>query len=202
MESRSNVITVTETVSDKVVADTVRITLSAVGESEKYGDASAKADSVADGAVAALKSADIDVRMLGVNVSAVYSAERRVSGYRAVRTFVAEFAHDRERLAGALDALESSNCEWRISFALKDNSTANALLARAVKSARAAAEAIAVAAGATLGSFSKAEYTANDSASPVMYMRASANAASDIEPELITVTETVTCSWEIERRRK
>lgn len=196
METRRNVITVTKTVSEKLAADTVRLGVTAASENKKYADASASAEALAKDAISALGGAGVQLRALGTTVSAIYSQERKINGYRAVRSMSAEFPYDGEKLAAAYAALENVKCEWRVTFALKDNSAADALITRAVQSARNAAETIASAAGMRLGGLVKAEYSANDAASPVMFMRA-ASGAAEPEPESITVSETVTCSWEI-----
>ncbi|MCM1368355.1 MAG: SIMPL domain-containing protein [Roseburia sp.] len=196
METRSNVITVTETASEKITADTVRLNVAAVGESKKYAEAASNADEAAGSVVSALGAVGVQLRALGTSVSAVHTQDGKISGYRAVRSMSAEFAYDGGKLAAVYAALENGKCEWRVSFALKDESAAEALIARAVQSAHRAAQTIARAAGVRLGELARAEFSAGDTASPVMFMRAAAGAAEP-EPELITVSQTVTCSWEI-----
>ncbi len=113
-------ITVTKTATEKVAADWVVVSVSAVGESKKYAEAADKADSVADAAVAALKAVGgADVRAHGINVGAIRDGKKTV-GYRAVRTFSVEFDYDKKTLAAVLDALAESSCEFGVSFSLKD----------------------------------------------------------------------------------
>ncbi len=194
-------ITVTKTVSEKIAADYVKISFSAVGEAKKYGEAVDRADAIADKAVGALKNAGVgNVRMLGVNVSAVRDGKKIVA-YRAVRNLSAGLDFDKTTLGSALDALSDSEGEWRISFALKDRSAASkSLVARAVKSARERAEAIAAAAGVKLGKLDSVENSSSDfdGGSPVMLRMARADCVpNSVDPEDITLSETVTCSWTI-----
>ena len=196
-------ITITKTASDKLAADTVKITLSAVGEAKKYADAVDKSGRLARAAIDALRVAGVkDVRALGVNVQAVRE-ERKISGYRATQSFTVTFAYDVNLLCAAMESLASSECEWRVSFELKSKKESARLVAEAVASSKEYAEAIAKAAGAKIGALVKAECCPSDgeaSARPMM-MRAKldgAGAMGSAEPELITLSETVVCTWAIE----
>ena len=194
-------ITVTKTVSDKLPPDTVDISITAVGTAKKYADAVAGAESKSAATVAALKAAGFsEVRLLGVNVSTQRDGGKTV-GYRAARALELHFAFDGKLLGEALDALGKSDCEWRVAFSLKDRSKRSELIARAVKSAQAEAGIIAEAAGVKLGGLYKSEYASSDgeSARPV-FMKAAVYSAGDngsVEPETITLTETVTCGFAI-----
>ncbi len=198
----SKTVTITKTASGKYAADTVRISLSAIGEAKKYSDAVDKSSKIANTAVGALNGAGIsEVRALGVNVSAIRE-DRKIVGYRAVQTFSAEFGYDINRMCDVMDALSGSECEWRVSFELKSKKESERLVAEAVKSARAYAETIAKAAGAGIGALVKAECcpSCGEASARPMMMRASfdgANAMGATEPELITLSETVTCTWEV-----
>ncbi len=195
-------ITVTKTVSEKFPADTVNISVTAAQFAKKYADAVGEADRAADRTVAALKNAGFtDIRSLGINVSAVRD-DGKTTGYRAMRTFALNFPFDKTRLGAAIDALSDGACEWRISFSLGDKSAAETLLARAVERARAEAGVIAKAAGVKLGAMVKADYSSSDGdiARPMMLRANFAmadGAANAAEPELITLSETVTVSFEI-----
>lgn len=200
----NNVITVTETANKKVPADTAVVTVTVIGEAKTSRDASEKAARTADGIVAALKVAGLkDIRAEGVNVSA-RREDKKITGYRAVRNYVSEFGFDTELLGKTMEALADAPCEWRVSFKLKDKKAAEGLIEQAVKSARAHAETIAKAAGVKLGAIKKAEYSANsgDYSARPMLMRASfdgCNGAADgVEPEMLSLSETVVCSFEIE----
>ena len=191
-------ITVTKTVSDKLPPDTVDISITAVGTAKKYADAVSGAESKTAATVAMLKEAGYEVRLLGVNVSTQRDGGKTV-GYRASRALELNFAFDGKRLGEALDMLGKSDCEWRVAFSLKDKSKRSELIARAVKAAQAEAGIIAEAAGVKLGGLYKAEYGSSDGdgARPVL-MRAAVYMADDcgaVEPETITLTETVTCGF-------
>lgn len=199
---KTNVITITKTASAKIAADTVRISLSAVGEAKKYSEAVDKSSKTANAAISALGGVGIaQVRTLGVNVSAVRE-ERKVVGYRATQTFSAEFDYDVKLLCAVMDALSGGECEWRVSFELKSKKESERLVAEAVTAAKKYAETIAKAAGVKLGALVKAECCPSDGecAPRPMLMRAAfdgANAMGATEPELITLSETVTCAWEV-----
>ena len=191
-------ITVTGTASEKLPANRVEIAVSAVGEADGYAKAVATADALSDGAVSELKAAGIaNVRAAGVNVSIMRDG-KKITGYRAARKFTVEFEYDKDTLVKALDVLGKSKCEWRVSFSLKNTDMKQKLIARAVTEAKQAAEAIAKAAGVKLGSLAKAEYASGGGGHVLMRAAVySANASNDAEPEEITLSETVTCAWEI-----
>lgn len=194
----NKVIRVSSTVSEKVAVDYVTVTLSAVGEAKKYCEAVDKADAAADGAVKTLNKAGIEVRAQGVSVSTVRDG-KRVVGYRATRKYSAGLEFDKVTLGYALDALAATDCEWSISFSVKNKAEASKrLVQRAVETSRERAETIAEAAGVKLGKLSSVEYGANDFDGGVAVMRTyAAGGAPNVDPEDITLSETVTCSWEI-----
>ncbi len=194
--NEQRLITVTGSASEKKPADYVEISVSAIGEADGYAKAVSTADALSDGAVSALKAAGIDnVRAAGVNVSIVRDG-KKVTGYRASRRFAVEFDYDKTVLAKALDTLAKSKCEWHVSFALHGADMKETLIARAVEEAKQSAEAIANAAGVQLGALVKAEYASSGGGRMLMRM-AAYGAANDAEPEELTLSETVTCSWEI-----
>lgn len=192
-------ITVTKTVSDKFPPDTVDISITAVGTAKKYAEAVVAAERKSADTFTALKEAGLsEVCTSGMNVSTQRDGGK-VVGYRAARALELHFAFDGKRLGDALEALGKSDCEWRLAFSLKDRSSKRGeLISRAVKAAQTEAGIIAEAAGVKLGGLYKAEYGSSDGdgARP-MVMRA-AYAGGDngaVEPETITLTETVTCAW-------
>lgn len=187
-----NVITVTKTVVEKHLADTACVALSAAGEAKKYADATDKADAAAVAVTAGLKRRGINARDGGMNVVAI-RVDGKTSGYRAVRRYRFEFEASREKLGDVLELLSACDCEWSLSYSLK-NSGGDELLARAVKLAERDAQAIAAAAGVKLGKLKSVEYVSSDGGRP-MLMRAAA--CVDAEPEIIDLSETVACSWEI-----
>ncbi len=193
-----NVITVNKTVSEKVSADFVTITVTAYGEAKKYGDAVEKATSAADGVICSLKGAGFEARAVNVNVSPVREGKRIVS-YRAARGFTVGFDFEKEAFGKALSVLTDVECEWNVAFSLKDGGERAKLLERAVRSAREDAETIAKAAGVKLGTLAGVEYSSGDNR-PMLYRAAMRDgAANDVEPNEITLSESVGCSWKIEQ---
>ena len=194
MEER--LITVTETASEKFPADYVNITVTACAESKLYGDASDKAEEKALVAVKAVKAAGIDVRASGINVGTLRDG-KKITGYRATRSYTADFDYDSAVLSKCLEAVSSSECEFKVSFSLKDKSAAKKVTERAVVAARDSAQTIASAAGVKLGKLVKVDYASQYGGGRVMYMRASLDNSASSEPEDISLSETVTCSFEI-----
>ncbi len=194
-------ITITETASKKVPADTVVISVKAFGEAKTSRDAADKAKVAADGVVAALKASGLeDIRADGVNVSA-RREDKKITGYRAVRSYILEFGFDTEKLGAAMETLAGSVCEWRVSFKLKDKTAAEGLVEQAVQSARIHAETIAKAAGVKIGGLCKAEYSASGESARPMMLRAdfagASGMADSVEPEMLSLSETVVCSFDI-----
>ena len=192
MEQR--LITVTETASDKFPADYVTLTVTACAESKVYGDASDKAEAIAASSVKAIKAIGIDVRASGINVGTVRDG-KKIIGYRATRSYTAGFRYDGALLSKCLEAVSASECEFRVSFSLKDKSASKSVTERAVVCARESAETIAKAAGVTLGKLVKVDYAAGHGGH-IAVMRVSLDGAP-AEPEDISVSETVTCAFEI-----
>ncbi len=194
MEQR--IITVTETSSEKLPADYVNITITACAESKAYSDASDKADALALAAVSAIKAIGINVLTSGVNIGTLRDG-KKITGYRATCSFTAGFDYDKKILSKCLEAVASSECEWRVSFSLKDRSASKRVTEKAVVAARESAETIAHAAGVKLGKLVKVDYAPSHGGGRVMLMRAAYDGAAGAEPEEIEVSESVTCSFEI-----
>lgn len=198
MDNLKEVISVSRSVSEKIAADYVTLSLTAIGEG-KYADAVDKSEAIGAAAVVALKNAGVkDVRTQGINVSAVRDG-KKISAYRAVKSYTAGFGFDKAMFGKVLDALSGTDCEWRVSFSLKDRESASkALVARAVKEARERAEVIAEAAGVSLGGLCGVEYNSSDydGGRPVV-MRASLDGYENADPVDVTLSETVTCRFEI-----
>ncbi|MDE6402105.1 MAG: SIMPL domain-containing protein [Clostridiales bacterium] len=190
------VITVTKTATEQVAANRVRISITVYGESKKYAAAVENAN---DATVAVLRAFDgmdgVALKNRGINVTAMRDDKKTV-GYRAAQALSAEFDFVPSVFGKATEALSGLNVEWRVSFTFKDNGEGKELLKRAVAEAKADAENIATAAGVKLGGLIKAEYAATDGARPMM-LRAAAFADNSVEPEEITLNETVTCTWQI-----
>lgn len=190
-------ITVTATASDSFPADHVTVSVTAAGEGKRYADAVKSAEELADKTVGAVKVAGFTVHAGTVNVSALREG-KSIRGYRASRKFGFEFDYDKEKMGAALGLLSECPCDWRISYSLKDKSASKTLLTRAVKAARDDAETIAAAAGVKLGALCNVEYSGGSSR-PVALCAAvfDAGAAATAEPDDISLSETVTCSWYI-----
>ncbi len=189
-------ITVTKTVTEQVAANRVRITLTAYGEAKKYAAAVESASEAASAATQAFSGMDgVSLKSRGINVTTLRDDKKTV-GYRAAHVFAAEFDFSPELFGKATEALSALNVEWRVSFTFKDNGEGKALLKRAVEEAKTDAQNIAAAAGVKFGALIKAEYAATEGARPMM-LRAAAYSDNAVEPEEITLSETVVCSWEI-----
>lgn len=192
-------ISVSQTASESVPADYVKIAVTAARSDGNYKAATDGADVLCDSAVAELKKAcgaAAQIRSQGMSVSEVrdkndYSV---VTGYRAQRMLTVEFDLDKTLLGKALNALCVSGCEWRLSYSLKTNAASDRLVVKAVEEAKRHAQTIAQAAGVTLGALVSAEYGAGGGR-PVMLARA---AVHEPDPENITVSETVVCTFAIE----
>ncbi len=188
---KNNVITVTKTVTEKCAANLVRISITVRGENKKYSAAIAEAEERSAKVSASL--GEFEVRGGGISVGTV-TDEKKNTVYRASRTFSTEFAFDAEKLEHAVDKLCDSDVNWNVAFVFFDDVKRKTLLDSAVRAARCDAETIASAAGVKLGALYCVDY-ASDSNRP-MLMRAAAFGA---EPEELSVSETVTCSWSIDR---
>mgnify|MGYP001030008200 CR=1 FL=1 len=191
-----NVITVNKTASESYPANRVSVSVTAFGESKKYAAAVDAAEARAGDVIMAFSKLDgVQLVDCGVNVNAVRDGGK-TSGYRASRTFSAEFDFDRKLLEKTTDALVGADVEWRVSFGRKDCGEREALLAKAVESAKNDASVLAQAAGVKLGKLVYAEYSSDDGARP-MLLRAARYSDGATEPERITVSQSVSCSWEI-----
>ena len=147
-------ISVSQTASESVPADYVKIAVTAARSDGNYKAATDGADALCDSAVAELKKAcgaAVQIRSQGMSVSEVrdkndYSV---VTGYRAQRMLTVEFDLDKTLLGKALGALGVSGCEWRLSYSLKTNAASDRLVVKAVEEAKRHAHTIAQAAGVT-----------------------------------------------------
>ncbi len=196
---QDKVITVSYQEETVVFADTIAIRFSAAGEAKKYAAAVQQATAKTNDALSALAAVGITrVTLVGSSVSATHNGEG-LSGYRAVTEYEVKHEYDNDFIEKVTEALESGECEWRIQYSLKNDDYRNGLLEAAVENARKKAKAIARAAGVKLGKLCRADYSSGGMQPRVMMMRASAmNGAAEVEPAKITLSESVTCSWEIE----
>ena len=137
---------------------------------------------------------------------------QRFAGYRYRHVIKIEFDSDNDRLGKILGSLAKSelNPEFTISYTVKDSEAAkNSLLAKAVDDAKQKALVLTNAAGVALKDIVSVDYSRaelNMEVRPMNRMvtlsKTSAAAdnglSMDIEPDDISVSDTVTIVWEIE----
>ena len=191
------IITVTSTATKELAPDCVRIDITIAGE-----DATPEKASVA--CVIHRDSLKDKLDGIGVKLAAgsMYTSQKYKDGkptsFRAQQTFSAEFDYDVDLLNKVIEILNGVQAEWRRSYrAKKVDKARDALKKQAVQDARRNAEVLAEAAGVKLGKLAKIDYVSDGAAAPVM-LRAMHIADSDIAPEPIRLSETVTCGWAIE----
>ena len=222
MENRRT-IRVTGKGSLKLRPDLTRLSLTLQGTDEDYGAVlkkSAEDTETLRGVLEALGYARDALKTAQFNVDTLYEGyqdekgvyRNRFIGYQFQHTLKLEFPMDNDLLGRTLYSLAHSGVspEFRISYTLSDPESAkNALLAQAVRDARAKAEALTAAAGMTLGELQSIDYSWGEisfEAQPMRKMAMAQNAAADsafgsydmsIEPDDIQVSDTVTVLWEI-----
>ena len=222
MENRRT-IRVTGKGSLKLRPDLTRLSLTLQGTDEDYGAVlkkSAEDTETLRGVLEALGFARDALKTAQFNVDTLYEGyqdekgvyRNRFIGYQFQHTLKLEFPMDNDLLGRTLYSLAHSGVspEFRISYTLSDPESAkNALLAQAVRDARAKAEALTAAAGMTLGELQSIDYSWGEisfEAQPMRKMAMAQNAAADsafgsydmsIEPDDIQVSDTVTVLWEI-----
>lgn len=159
-----------------------------------------------------LKTLDFQVNTEyeGYQQDGVY--RQRFVGYRFHHTLRLSFPSDNDRLNGVLRALQQSGVspEISIDYTVKDTEAAkNKLLGKAVEDAAAKASVLASAAGVELGKIETIDYSRAEIDFTVRPMNrmmkmdelAAPNAAGfapDIQPDDVTVTDTVTVTWRID----
>ena len=161
-----------------------------------------------------------DVKTLDFSVDAEYEGYRdgdeykqRLAGYRYRHMLFAEFGVDNARLGRILYALAycDLNPEFSVSYTVKDpEAVKNVLLGKAVSDAKEKAAVLADSAGVALRGIQAIDYSWGDTGMEVRPMgrmmaygqNAAAGAAKsfsmDIEPDDISLSDTVTVVWEIE----
>lgn len=192
------VITITETASKAFSADTSVVHLSATGEGKTGKIASDTATATANKVIDELRANGFnEVRANGVSVNEKRDG-KKIVGYRAVRNYTVEFDCAPENISTVIETLSNSDCEWRISYRLKPDKESE-LIEKAVANARVHAARIASAAGVELGELVKAEYCGSDggAAQPMLMHVRAVNTADAVEPQTISLSQTVVCSFEI-----
>ena len=157
-----------------------------------------------------------DLKTLSFHVNTEYEGyeesgvwKQRFAGYRFEHVLKASFDSDHERLGAVLTALANSAVRpmLQISYTLKDPDTAKtALLTAAVADAKEKAQILAEASGARLLALQSVEHTTGEPGFDGIPMHrldapmaAKASIAMNIEPDVIAITDRVTCVWEMEQ---
>ncbi len=207
----------------KLRPDLTRLTLTLQGTDPDYGETlrkSAEKGETLRGVLENLGFARDALKTLQFSVDTLYEGyqddkgvyRNRFVGYQFQHTLKLEFPVDDARLGRTLYALAHSGVqpEFRISYTLSDPEAAkNTLLAQAVRDAGAKAAVLAEAAGAALGGLLNIDYSWGELELAVHPMRKLALADNcmaesamgsydlGVEPDDITVSDTVTVLWEL-----
>lgn len=208
----------------KVSPDTAHITMTLEGLYNDYSDTlrhSAEDTELLKDVLSGFGFERSDLKTLNFSVDTEYENYRdrdgtykqRFKGYRFRHMMKVEFPSDNNRLGRVLYAL--ANCkvapEFRISYTVKDpEATKNLLLGKAVCDAREKATVLSQAGGVTLKDIQSIDYSWGEidfeyrpMAGEILAekcMAAPMEAGSydlDIEPDDISVSDTVTVVWEI-----
>ena len=156
-----------------------------------------------------------DLKTLSFHVNAEYEGyeesgvwKQHFAGYRFEHMLKVSFESDHALLGRILTALANAdvNPMLQISYAVKDRETAkNALLCEAFADAEAKAAILAQAAGAQLGALRSIDASDGEPSFDNCPMHrldvpvsAKAGVEMHLEPDDITITDAVTCVWEME----
>ena len=220
---KQRTIRVTGKGSIKLRPDLTRLTITLQGTDADYGAVlrkSAEDTETLRGVAAGLGFARDALKTLQMHVEPVYEGYQdekgvyrsRFVGYEFRHELKLEFPVDDALLGRTLYALAHCGAkpEFRIGYTLADPEAAkNALLALSVRDAAAKAEALAAAAGVALGALLSIDYSWGErefAVQPMRKMMAADNCAAEsamgsydlgIEPDDISVSDTVTVVWEI-----
>ena len=206
--------------SISVRPDTTRITITLSEKLPEYSDAVSRSadDTEKLGAVLAPFGFDrSDLKTLSFDINAEYENylendvyKQKFTGYRYTHQMKVEFISDNDRLGKVLYAIANSDLhpEFVLSYTVSDTEAVkNELLGKAVSDSAVKASALAKAAGVTLGdvqtidySWGRTEFEVRPTNRVMSGGIRSAKAVSfdmNIEPDSITVEDTVTIVWEI-----
>ncbi len=199
--------------------DCITILLNLEAKSKSYDEAmnsSAEKIIKLQDAITSLGFKKEDLKTTSFNVRTEYENQRDengsyhsiFAGYVCAYSLKLSFDFDNKRLAEVLRAITESKVspELSIAFTLKDATAINeALLESATQNARRKAEILAKASGATLGELVSIDYNWGELSviSPTRYslsndcmpLMASYKAAPEIEPEDISIKDSVTFVW-------
>jgi hypothetical protein len=208
----------------KLKPDMTRLTLSIEGTYPDYSKALKRScddtDSLKE-AIQTLGFAASDLKTLNFNIDSAYESyrdkhndyQRRFVGYKYSHTLKLEFLSDNDLLGRALYTLAHSSVkpEFHISYSVKDPEKAkNELLSNAVADAKAKSSVLAAAAGVSLNEILSIDYSWGEINFDVRPMNrpimaeecleasvCDAGYQMDIEPDDITLSDTVTIVWSI-----
>lgn len=207
----------------KLHPDLTRLTLTLQETKSEYGETlrrSAEKTETLRGVLEGLGFARDALKTVQFHVDTVYEGyqdekgvyRNRFVGYQFQHTAKVEFPSDNALLGRALYALARCDAapEFQISYTLSDPEAAkNALLEKAVRDARVKAEVLTAAAGMQLGALQSIDYSWGEldlAVRPMRKMLAADNAMAEcamgsydmsIEPDDISVSDTVTVVWDI-----
>jgi hypothetical protein len=211
-------IRVTGRASVRVRPDTTRITFDLGGMYKEYGETlrhSSEDTDALKNVLAPFGFDRSDLKTLSFDVNTEYESYReddvykqRFTGYRYNHQMKVEFPSDNERLGNIVYAL--ANCslspEFRLSYTVSDSEAVkNEVLGKAVSDSKAKALVLAEAAGVGLGSICSIDYSWGEVELEVAPMRNGifgdgqlrAKCSLDIEPDDISIEDTVTVVWEL-----
>ena len=205
-----------------VSPDTIRLPIAAEGTLQEYAEAVKRSSEDTASVREALMAAGLDpkdLKTVSYGVNTVYESvqtekgewKQVFAGYRYEHRMVIRFPLDNERLALALEKLAA--CPARVTFTIEHTvrdpeKVRNRLLKRAVSDSRKKAETLAAAAGVELGEVLGINYSWGEveivSRPMNRVMMAKGMAVEEacgfdmsIEPEDISVEDTVTVIWTI-----
>ena len=206
----------------KLRPDVTRLTITLSGHEKEYADTVERSSRDTEALAAAITPLGFDrsaLKTLSFDVNARYEGindkngnYRRVfKGYEFSHVLKLEFPFDNDLLGRILHALAHSSvdAEFDISYTVKDREAAkNELLGKAVADAAAKARVLSDAAGVALGGIRSIDYSWGEiemAVRPMNRMMKSADTQAeaafgcsmDIEPDDITVSDTVTVAWDI-----
>ena len=208
------VIKVTGTGKMSVAPDQICLTFSledTVGSYEKAVKMSVKKTQELKNCLVSLNFKESDLKTLSFYVNTNFDQEdrKKIVSYSFVHRMKLVFDRDEEQLSKILEAVSNSETKatYQIEYLLKDpEKIKSKLMEQAVKDSKRKAEVLALAAEVKLGNIVEINYSwdqielysrpmSHSLAVPAFLSKKSFN----IEPEEISISDTVTVVWEIER---
>ena len=212
-------IRVTGTAERKLRPDVTVVTMTLQGAEPEYSAAMNRASREADELRDVLERLSFDredLKTLSFHVNTEYEGyeesgvwKQRFAGYRFEHMLKVSFDSDHERLGAVLTALANSAVSpmLQISYTLKDPEAAKKmLLTAAVSDAKEKAQMLAEASGVRLLALQSMEHTTGEPGFDSLPMHrldapmaVKASIEMNLEPDDITITDRVTCVWEMEQ---